>query len=322
MRFLKRHFLLLGIVLVAVGAWLAPGAGIFLGDHGAKTAAIVIIFFMSGVTIPLGRLGEDLRKWRCHALIQGFSLGLIPLAVWYTSGWVAEGSVRYGIFVVAVVPTTISSCVVLTDAAGGRTPTALINAIGGNLLGIFLSPLLLALMIEGEGRLSGSRIGGTILRLCAIVVLPFILGKVFARGFPALSRRVERIQPVAAQLAILLVVFCAFADSRDPLRENAGEMWGAFAYLAAGHLVFVAVLTGLGAALRLGVSDATAVVICGSQKTLALGIPLCEAFFRGSDDMSVGVLIVPLVFYHVFQLAAAGFLVAYWSGRNRGQMGC
>jgi len=316
MDLLKRHLLVIGIGLAAGAAWGVPNAGIFLGDHGAKTAAVALIFLMSGATMPLAHLGEDLRKWRCHAAIQGFSLGLIPLAIWYTSGWVAEGAVRYGIFIVAVVPTTISSCVVLTSAAGGRTPCALINAVGGNLLGIFLSPFLLALMIGGEGGLPGSRIVRTILHLCAIVVLPFAVGKLLARLFPRLAGRVKRIQSFAAQLAILLIMFCAFAASRDRLRENASEMWVAFVYLAVAHVVFVAALTALVAAMRLAARDATAVVMCGSQKTLALGIPLCEAFFRGGD-VPTGVLIVPLVFYHVFQLAAAGLLVAYWSKRNR-----
>ena len=37
----------------------------------------------------------------------------------------------------------VNMCIVLTDSAGGATASALFNAALGNILGVFLTPLLL-----------------------------------------------------------------------------------------------------------------------------------------------------------------------------------
>ncbi len=52
-------------------------------------------------------------------------------------------------------PTTVSTNVVFTQQAGGNAAVALINAVVGNIIGIFVSPGLLTLYLQESGQVRG-----------------------------------------------------------------------------------------------------------------------------------------------------------------------
>jgi len=311
----KRYWFLAGVAAAIALAGVAPDAGAFLGKLGAKTAAVAAIFFMSGVTMDLKHVRDDMKKWRCHALVQGSSFVAAPAILFLTSGWLPDGPLKYGVYLVAVVPTTISSCVVLTTAAGGRTPCALVNAVGGNLLGIVLSPLLLGALIGRSGALDSGAALRTVTKLCLLVLLPFAAGKCVGPMVSSFAARVKKLQSVLAQILILIIMFCAFSDSLGGLKGAWGEIWKCFLYLAVAHLVFVGLITLAARVAQLADDESAAVVFCGSQKTLAMAIPLALSFFAGSD-VPGAVVLLPIIFYHFFQLAFASVLVPYWARRT------
>jgi len=313
--FVRKYGFLAGVAIVIAVAYVVPAAGTFLGRYGAQAAAVAVIFFLSGVTTRLKHVGDDLKNWRCHLLIQGFSFALIPVLFTLASGWMPDGALKYGVYLVAVVPTTISSCVVLTTAAGGRTSCALLNAVGGNLIGIALSPLLLGLLVGREGGFCFPAALRTTLQLCRIVLLPFVAGKMAGLALPAFVARVSRVQSYVAQGCILLIMFCAFAKSLNGLAGALAGMWPCFVYLAVAHVIFVAAATACTRAVKLSAPESTAAVFCATQKTLAMAIPLAAAFFAGTE-VPLGVVILPIVFYHLFQLSFASFVVPYWARRN------
>jgi predicted Na+-dependent transporter len=64
--------------------------------------------------------------------------------------------------------------------------------------------------------------------------------------------------------------------------------------------------------LRMDSGAGTALVFCGSQKTLPNGIYLWERFF--SDNL-IGAL--PLAMYHLIQLIADSLLIPFFERRNQ-----
>ena len=52
--------------------------------------------------------------------------------------------------------------------------------------------------------------------------------------------------------------------------------------------------------------DRVALLYVAPQKTLALGVPLLSIYFADQDLL--GVVLLPLVFYHPFQILVAGLL--------------
>jgi predicted Na+-dependent transporter len=78
-------------------------------------------------------------------------------------------------------------------------------------------------------------------------------------------------------------------------------------YLAVSHLILVA-LSYFGAVLlRISHEDRVSVLYAAPQKTLAMGVPLLSLYFSGNLEL-LGVAILPLLFYHPFQLLTAGVI--------------
>jgi predicted Na+-dependent transporter len=82
-------------------------------------------------------------------------------------------------------------------------------------------------------------------------------------------------------------------------------MLGPFAYLAAAHLALLALAYGGARALRLSPQNTISVLYVAPQKTLAAGAPLLSTYFAASPEI-LGVALLPLLFYHAWQLLVAG----------------
>ena len=189
--FLKSNAFLVGLIGVILLAWAAPRVGELVLKLQGKTVAVVAIFLTYGLTTPLRQLAGGLARWRCHLVIQLFSFVVTPGLVYMTSGWMDEGALLYGVYLIAAVPTTISSCVVMATAAGGNGSCALANAIGGNVLGVFLSPLILAFLVGHGGDAGALPIGPTIAKLGYLVLAPLAGGMIVARLAPPIIRTVK-----------------------------------------------------------------------------------------------------------------------------------
>jgi len=300
-RALARQWFIVGLAGIIALGYAVPQAGIFLDGHGVPSAAIIVIFFVSGLAIRLSHLGEDLLRWRCHALIQPMSFFVAPILVLATSGWMADGPARTGAYLVAILPTTIFSCVAFTALARGRTACAILNAVGGNLLGVVLSPALLGLLNRHGAALDFVAVKRTIASLCLLALAPFVAGQAIGQRPSALAARISRAQSYIGMSCVLLVMLCAFSKSIGKLAGQFSALWLCFLYVAALHVSLLAAGWGAARVARLARDESIAVFFCGSQKTLALGVPLAYSYFRGTA-VPVGIVILPLVFYHLFQL--------------------
>jgi sodium/bile acid cotransporter 7 len=74
-------------------------------------------------------------------------------------------------------------------------------------------------------------------------------------------------------------------------------------------LMFATISTALLAIIRIAGLDragAIAAYFCGSQKSLANGLPTAHAVFAGSP--SLGLIVMPLLVYHQIQLAVGAVM--------------
>ena len=222
---------------------------------------------------------------------------------------IADEQLRMGVYLVAAVPTTISSCLVFTQLAGGNGHLALLNAVAGNALGVIVSPLILRALLGSGAEGGAANVAGTIQKLFVLVLVPFVVGHVIAWPSDSVRNRVQRFPVPIPQILILLIMFCAFATSWERLSATEPQqLWICLACLALFHLLLCGAVALLGAALRLDRQDRVAVFFCSTQKTLAMGIPLAMAFFSGP----IGMILVPITFYHFFQLVFGSAMMPVW----------
>ncbi len=310
----------MGLALVVVAGLLWPDVGEKLGTGGVvATAAVVGIFVLLGLSLETRVVRRNLRQWRAHAFIEGFIFIVVP-ASFFATAWlfsdVMEGRLTVGLLALAVLPTTVSSCVVLTQSARGSVPTALTNAVVSNLAGVAVSPLLLSLLLRRGGlSLPPEEIGRILLSVGWKVLLPFLAGQVARRWLADRADRRRRAVSTVSSLLVLLMIFLAFSKAAgDPgLRRGLDELLGPFAYLAGLNLVLM-VAAWAGAKLAgLDPGDRVAAVFCGPQKTLAMGVPLLTTVFADRPAL-LGAALLPLMFYHPWQLMTASLARSVFTG--------
>jgi sodium/bile acid cotransporter 7 len=208
----------------------------------------------------------------------------------------------------------VTSGVAFTRASGGDEAGAIFNATLGNLLGIFVTPM--SIMIA-TGRHATAPAGTVAMQLAWQVAAPVALGQLLqtvARRPIAKVRHWLGRSSVFLLLALIYVLFC---DSLSRgFAVSAGYVLAAVLIAAALHGALIALAFGLSrpAIWRFSRPRRTAAIICSTQKTAALGLPLLAILYR--DDSSIGLVALPLLIYHPLQLLVAGAAVGAWRKYN------
>jgi sodium/bile acid cotransporter 7 len=254
-----------------------------------------------------------LRDVRLHLYIQIFIFLVIPAFFLLTtlpfrSRW--DHELYTGIFAVAVLPTTISSCIVFTQVSGGNVMGAMFNAALANILGVLLSPLLLSLLMRGSGDpLPAAQVLKILRNLGLQMLIPIAFGQILRRMFQEIALKQKKRLSVASNIFILIILFFAFAKTAG----NPGfigklrSLLGPFAYLAAAHLLLLTAAYAGARLFRFSRENRITVLYTAPQKTLAVGVPLISTYFA-TAPAALGLALLPLVFYHAWQLLVAGFL--------------
>ncbi|MNN22380.1 Sodium Bile acid symporter family protein [compost metagenome] len=218
-----------------------------------------------------------------------------------------------GFLYVCVLPATVQSAIAFTSLARGNIPAAICSAAASSLLGIFVTPLLVALVmgVHSDGGSTLEAIG----KISTQLLLPFIAGQIARRWIGAWVTRNKGWLKNVDQGSILLVVYTAFSSAvigglwqQVPAVKLLGVVAGSCLLLAlallATHL--------LGKALGFTLEDRITILFCGSKKSLATGVPMAQVLFAGS---SIGVLILPLMLFHQIQLMVCAVLAQRYAKR-------
>jgi solute carrier family 10 (sodium/bile acid cotransporter), member 7 len=274
--------------------------------HRGPDAVIVLIFFFSGLILNVRQIRTGVMdiKVIIAALIIIF---LVAPAVGLLFGAIPiDTGIVIGIFLVAVMPTTLSSGVVMTGAAGGNMAQALAITIIANGLAVFTIPLILALLlnlVDGSTIIVIDRLA-IMIKLGFYVLLPLCLGlaiKIFAESFT--NRFVHRLQ-ILNQFLVLAIVWMAMSQARDAIVGGGASVGIILVLVFSFHailLVSAAIFIGC---LKLGKGRRESVIFMGGQKTLPLSIILQVSLFP-----QYGLALVVCVLHHVVHLLMDGYLV-------------
>ncbi|MEU6236730.1 bile acid:sodium symporter family protein [Kitasatospora sp. NPDC047058] len=306
---------LLGTVLLA--ALLPATGGAARVAERACDLAVGLLFFLYGARLSTRETLAGLRHVRLHGLVLSCTFVLFPLLGLATAALTPvplTEQLRTGVLFLCLVPSTVQSSVALTGAARGNVPAAICAGTYSSLAGLALTPLLAAWLLGAEAALSP----GGLTRIGLQLLAPFLAGQLLRprlAGF--LDRHKRRLTPVDRG-SILLVVYTAFSAAvAQGIWSSAtpGALLGLLAVLLA-LLVAALVFARLGARfLGLDRESGIAAVLCGSQKSLANGLPMATVLF----GPEAGLLVLPLMAYHQLQLIAGTFLSGHWSRAPDGQ---
>src|SRR5690606_27628264 len=125
--------LIVYIFLAIFLAFLLPHD--WIDDYGNLYDSILkwgvsLIFFLYGIKIPYTEFLATLKKWRLHLTIQSTTYLLFPIIIIgsiYLCFYNVSDPIILGFLFLAVLPSTVSSSVVMTSWADGNIAVAVFN---------------------------------------------------------------------------------------------------------------------------------------------------------------------------------------------------
>lgn len=321
-RWLKREWFLLALfgAVALASAWpqLGQSGGLLQLDR-VSNWGVALVFFLTGLGLSTAALRDGALRWRVHLLVQLSTFLLFPLLWWgfhaLLGRWLPP-DLALGFAYLCALPSTISSSVAMTVIARGNVPAAIFNASASSLLGIVLTPALVSWMAGASG--AALPFGEAVWKLTQLLLLPLLAGQLARPLLGAFHQRHKSAATLVDRGVIILLVLSAFSDS------VASGLWrdhGASLLLMAlaGSAVLLAVVLALSRwaarAAGMSVEDEITTVFCGSKKTLASGVPMAKLLFGAHP--ALGVIVLPIMFYHQLQLICCSWMAQRYAARTR-----
>lgn len=307
-------FFIISLFLVVLLAYLVPEWGSKSSPLPLTTISnwgIALIFFFYGLKLSPEKLRAGLSNIKLHFIVQIATFIIFPLIVWVGELIFrpAPGDLIWmGIYLLAALPSTISSSVVMVNMARGNVPAAIFNASISALIGVLMTPLIMSFFLSTTGGESLDLKQVTI-DLVIQVILPVGVGIML---YPYLGKFVAKTGKLLNrfdQSVILLIVFMAFAESftggfYDEV--NTSMLLIVTVAMLALFLASYFSITKLCNFFNFPIEDTITAAFCGSKKSLVHGTVMSNIFFRGSAN--IGIILLPLMVYHTLQLVAASMI--------------
>ncbi|MBP6019034.1 MAG: bile acid:sodium symporter [Burkholderiaceae bacterium] len=316
-RLLPDRFVL--YLLIAVGlASLLPAQGLVLHGLGwATNIAIALLFFLHGARLSSQAIVAGVTHWRLHLTIFSTTFLVFPLlglALRPVLEPLVGAQLYTGVLFLCCLPATVQSAIALTSIARGNLPAAVCSAASSSLLGIFITPLLVGLVIASSATapISYDVIGKIMLQL----LLPFVLGQFARRWIGAWVTRHKAILKFVDQGSIILVVYVAFSQAINEGLWSSTSLTAILGLVVCSLVVLLLILLWsvlVGKVMKFDKADQITALFCGSKKSLATGVPMAQVIFAGGG---VGMVVLPLMIFHQIQLMLCSVLASRFARRT------
>ncbi len=319
-RFLPDNFTLILIGLVILASVLpVQGSAAYAADI-LTNLAIALLFFLHGAKLPTQAVIAGLTHWRLHGLVFTCTFLLFP-AVGLALRPLLEpavGTELYrGMLFLCALPATVQSAIAFTSIARGNVSAAICSAATSSLVGVFVTPLLVLLMLGAAAQ--SLSLGETIGKITLQLLVPFLVGQFCRRWIGAWVDRNKAWLKHVDQCSIYLVVYTAFS------RAVVEGIWGhlplsqliALAIACCVLLAIILLIVNLIARrLNFSLEDRITILFAGSKKSLATGVPMAQVMFSGA---ALGTLLLPVMLFHQIQLMVCAVLAKRYGRRAEPQ---
>lgn len=300
------------LVVATLAALIVPAMGEARGTwQMTANAAIFLLFLLNGMRVARGEIALALANWRyfgalflwVFGVMALTGLALSKLALGFLPPMVALGFLYLG-----TLPSTVQSATSYSTLAGGNIALAVVGAALINVVGVFVSAPLFALLGGGETADLGSSV---VLKIATILVLPFVIGQAlqhWTRTWVITRRhRLVWIDRFVIGIAVYVAFSGAVEQGLETMFDAAG--WAILVGLVLAYLLFAKIGAWLTAGM-LGYSreDRIAFLFAAAQKSVAVGAPMAAILF--APELA-GFVIAPLLLYHLLQLVIAAPLASY-----------
>ncbi len=311
------RFVLALFIAVAV-AWLFPQLGTPSSVIPLKTITsigIALIFFFYGVKLSPEKIKAGVSNWKLHLVIQATSFIICPLLVLAFRPFIQnehQEMIWLAVFFMAVLPSTVSSSVIMVGLAKGNLSAAIFNASISGLIGIVLTPLWMGFFLQQQQ--SDFDFFPIYIKLLFEIVLPVIAGLILQSSLGRWAAKYSRQLSFFDKSVIVLIVYKSFAESFSNGTflnlQWQGLIWLCLIIIALffalyGIVYLISVLFGFSR------EDKITALFCGSKKSLIHGTVFSKVLF--SNAAFAGIMLLPLMLFHAFQLFVVSYIAMHYA---------
>lgn len=315
------QFLITMLLVIGIASIFPCEGEVKVGFKYLTVAAIALLFFMHGAKLSREAIMAGIRHWRLHLLVFSSTFIVFPILGlgmhFMVPEWMSP-TVYMGFLYLCALPATVQSAIAFTSVAGGNVAAAVCSASASSILGVFLSPILVGMLMDADGSQAVdtfNAIGSILLQL----MLPFVVGHLARPLIEKWINRHRKLINITDRSSILLVVYVAFSEA---VVEGIWQKIDAYSLLmicvVSCLLLLVIIVMNIAAArlLKFSKPDEITIVFCGSKKSLANGVPMANVLFPASV---VGVILLPLMIFHQIQLMVCAVLAQRYANQGAKQ---
>ncbi|OLT53227.1 bile acid:sodium symporter family protein [Cellulosimicrobium sp. CUA-896] len=284
--------------------------------------AVTVLFLVYGMRLSTREVWAGLRNVRLQGAVLASTYVVFPLlgllVAWAVVPLLGAG-LATGVLFLSLLPSTVQSSVAFTSVARGNVAGAVCGATVSNVVGMLVTPLLvLWLLSDGAGvvpeppagDVAGDVAGGLggLRTVLLQLLVPFVVGQLLQPWVGGWIRSRRWLTLGVDRGTILVVVFGAVAAASSAGVWASVSGWAVVALVGVSAVLLAAMLATTwwgGAALRLPLEDRVALLMCGSKKSLATGLPMASVLLPVAV---AGVVAVPVIVFHQLQLMVCAVL--------------
>jgi len=307
---IKKQWFLCGLVLIFLAVifdktgWIAL-AGIHLKNHSGSSVMIFFIFILSGMIIDIDQMKSGIRDVKSTLAALLMIIVISPFVAAAMSFLSLETGIILGLFIVAVMPTTISSGVVMTGNAGGNMAHALFVTIVSNCIAIISIPFMLSilLLLQQQDKVLSIDQKAIIVKLLILVLLPLLTGMFLKQMVFNITANQKKIMGIINQCCVICIVFMSLSGVKEILISKSSSFFLIVPLVIIFHLCLLGFSCLVSRFLNIGKGKRESVIFMGSQKTLPLSVMLQMTYFP-----EYGTALLVCVVHHITHLMIDGYL--------------
>eukprot|EP00531_Pseudo-nitzschia_arenysensis_P007681 CAMPEP_0116151550 /NCGR_PEP_ID=MMETSP0329-20121206/20159_1 /TAXON_ID=697910 /ORGANISM="Pseudo-nitzschia arenysensis, Strain B593" /LENGTH=460 /DNA_ID=CAMNT_0003648175 /DNA_START=58 /DNA_END=1440 /DNA_ORIENTATION=- len=309
------EFLILILLAILIAFAYPPLGAIYLAPKITATwIAVMFIFLLAGLGLKTEEFSKASQQCSFNMFVFAYNFGVDSAFVFGVSRLLTHYNIinkdlADGMVIAASLPLTINMCVVLTKASGGDEAAAIINTAMWNMVGVFLSPILILGYIGQTGTVNRWKV---FYKLALRVVLPIVVGQLLKYYVPVVRDFVKTYKPYfkkAQMYSLVYIVYTIFCRTfiNDETEVPVADIFIMIAFIA---ICLTVLMVGAWYLMALFFKKEVRLRVCGlyacTHKTAAMGIPLINAIYEGNPK--IGLYTLPLLIWHPSQLVFGTFL--------------
>jgi sodium/bile acid cotransporter 7 len=311
----ENEFLILILLAIGIAKAYPPlGAEYLKPTITAGWVAVIIIFFLSGLSLRFGELTSSMKNMKVNLYIQIYNFGLVSALVFGFSQLMKtvgalEQPLADGMTICGSLPISVNAMIILTKAAHGDEASSIFNTVVSNFMGVFLTPLLI---VGYLGKSGGVDLPATYIKLIIQVLVPLAVGQITQKMCKPVVKFFKRHPHIAKrgqEWSLVFIVYTVFCKtfSTEPV-STLGEI---FLMILFQLVLLLVTMTLAWFSLSCMTHDAPKTRVMGlfgcTHKTIGLGVPLINSLY--GENALVGTYTLPLLIWYPLQVILGSLLL-------------